>query len=272
MWNSYIKNIIRSILFRSHSPIWYLRKGSLILSDYGNYSRRKKIALNFSSFNISSLHHKGWTDELEIEKNLLDTVISYCNEISVSLDPLNQPPQFSTKKNFWRILVNKQNIDQHPVIKDFAKNSYFLKIASAYIGAEAVLSNVTLMKSYPTDWEFNKSQLWHLDGDDNKFLVFYLYCNIVDRNSGAFELIPKHFNKRRFIPRYFRKPNLLDAEVRKYSEPDQALEITGNSGKLFACDTAQVYHRGSRCKSNIRLALSIRYTSQEGLFPFDPIH
>ena len=263
---------MHSILFRSHSPIWYLRKASLRLFNFRDYSRRKKIALNYSSFKISSLHQQGWTDEIQIEKELLGTVISYCNEMSRSLDPLNHPPQYSSKKNFWRILINKQNIDQHPVVKDFAKSPEFLKIASAYIGEEAVLANVTLMKSYPTDWKFNKSQLWHLDGDDNKFLVFYLYCNVVDSNSGAFELIPKQFNKKRLIPRYFRKPNLQDAEVCKYSDPEQVLEITGNPGKLFACDTAQVYHRGSRCKSNIRLALSIRYTSREGLFYFDPIH
>lgn len=267
-----MRNIVHSILFRSHSPIWYLRKASLRLFNFVDCNRRKKFVLNYSSLNSSRLHYQGWTDEIEVEKNALETVISYCNEISKSLDPHNQPPQYSTKKNFWRILVNKKNVDQHPVIKDFAKNPEFLKIASAYIGEQAVLSNITLLKSYPTNREFNKSQLWHLDGDDNKFIVFYLYCNVVDKNSGPFELIPKNFNKKRFIPRYFRRPNLLDSEVCKYTDPNQALEIIGNSGKLFACDTAQVYHRGSRCKTNVRLALSIRYTSLEGLFYFDPIH
>jgi hypothetical protein len=145
--------------------------------------------------------------------------------------------------------------------------SNYMSLASGYLGQEASLSNLTLIKSYPIDKSPTHSQLWHLDADDSKLVVFYLYVSDVDKNCGPFELIPKKAMKNVFVPRFFRKYGLLDEEIRKYTCDFFPVLLTGPSGTMFACDTAKTYHRGSRCESSIRLALTFRYQTFTGLYP-----
>jgi hypothetical protein len=176
------------------------------------------------------------------------------------------------EKDFWRILINWENIDEHPMVKKFAQSSIFKNIASVYLGSEAVLSNITLMHSFPTTKKPKHSQLWHLDADDKRLVVFYVYVSDVTEESGPFECILPEYTKSTWRPKFLRKHTLQDSEIVKPEYIDKSFSIIGKSGTVFACDTATIYHRGSRCLSEDRIALSIRYSSFSGLYPVDPIH
>lgn len=264
-----IKKILNRTLYRGYSPLWWIRKCFLILSNFCEYSERKKrkpVQASDETY-IRNLNQEGFS-VIKFDEIKLSGVIDACMELSQKLEPLDEAPPESEGKDFWRLLVAGEEVKNHPILLNFARSQQFKNLASSYLGQEAVLSNVTLMKSYPIGRNPNHSQLWHLDADDARLVVFYLYINDVNSSNGPFELIPKSVMKHLSVPRYFRKYGMSDGEVKKYLTDYSTTSITGDSGTMFACDTATTYHRGSRCNSAIRLALAFRYQTFTGLFPF----
>ena len=168
------------------------------------------------------------------------------------------------------MLVNRDNVGEHKPVIEFASQATLKDMASAYLGEEAVLSDIALMKSFPTGREIKHSQLWHLDADDHKLVLFYVYCRDVDEETGPFVLARKSGMKRNFMPRFLRKYGFTDSELRQQCSRTLIVSVVGREGTVFA-DTAQAYHHGSRCLSKTRLALSIRYTTFSGLYPVQPI-
>jgi hypothetical protein len=260
--------LVRKVLYRGFSPLWFARKLLVILVSFPEYLRRRRSKKDVSlNRYIQKIREDGYT-LIDSDANEHAVVIAYCREISRKIDPHDQPPIKSGGKDFWRLLVNENNLADHPVILEFAKKTIFKSIASNYLGQEAELSTVTLMKSHPAGEDYSHSQLWHLDADDSKNLLFYLYINDVDNTNGPFELVPRSSMKPIFTPRFLRKYALTDRDLREYVHQFSVVAVTGASGTMFACDTCTVYHRGSRCESSVRLALSIRYQTFSGLYPF----
>jgi hypothetical protein len=260
---------LRNLLFRGFSPVWWVRKFLyLSLAPREAYKRRNwKSPQDSNDPEISNLNREGflslnfWGDEVT-------RVIDYCLHLSEKLDPLNQAPSQSEGKDFWRLLVAGEEVADHPTLLNFAHLQRWKTLASSYLGQEAVLSYVTLMKSYPIQKSPKHSQNWHLDADDSRNLVFYLYINDVTQHNGPFELIPKSAMKPLIRPRYFRKYAMSDQEINKYLKTFSPKSLIGVSGTMFACDTSTTYHRGSRCESSVRLALAFRYQTFTGLYPF----
>ena len=139
-------------------------------------------------------------------------------------------------KSFWHLLVDNGSIQSHPALLKFAKNELFKEIACGYLRTNAVLSGVTLMKSFPTDKSFNHSQLWHLDADDDRNIIFYLYISNVSRANGQLSF-SKNSQKKFLPPRFLRKHTHSDESVKKFHKRFNPVSITGPSGTMFACDS-----------------------------------
>jgi hypothetical protein len=260
---------LRNLFFRGFSPVWWGRKFlclSLGLREY--YERRNWISAHDpDDADIRNLNSEGFL-LINFFSEEVTKVINYCLQLSLKIDPLDEPPGPSEGKDFWRLLVSGEEVLNHPSLLNFARLDRWKTLSSSYLGQEAVLSQVVLMKSYPTQKNLKHSQNWHLDADDSRNLVFYLYINDVRRHNGPFELIPKSNMKPFVRPRYFRKYAMLDKEMSKYVKIFSPKSLTGSSGTIFACDTCTTYHRGSRCESSVRLALAFRYQTFTGLYPF----
>lgn len=265
MW---LTNFINRSIYRGFSPIWWLRKLCLTIFYFREYLRRKKWKSKgvIDENIVQHLNQEGFS-YIKFDKPRLSCVIQYCRLLSQELDPLDQPPPKSEGKDFWRFFVDGNNVKKHPILINFARSEYFKNLASAYLGQEAILSNLALIKSYPIDKSPTHSQVWHLDADDSRLLVFYLYVNDVNTNCGPFELIPKTTMKRVFTPRYFRKYGLSDKEMNKYTLSFCPTQLIGPPGTMFVSDTAKTYHRGSRSMSSTRLVLTFRYQTFTGLAP-----
>jgi hypothetical protein len=264
-----LKEILVGAVYRGYSPIWWIRKCFLILFNFREYSERKKwkpVQPSDESY-VRNLNQEGFS-VIKFDELQTSGVIDACLALSQKIDPLDEAPPESEGKDFWRLLVSGEEAKSHPIMLSFAHSPHFKSLASNYLGQEAVLSNVTLMKSYPIKNNPTHSQLWHLDADDARLVVFYLYINDVSSSNGPFELIPKSAMKYASEPRYFRRYGMSDARIKKYISDFSPKSLTGASGTIFACDTATIYHRGSRCESSIRLALSFRYQTFTGLYPF----
>lgn len=262
---------LKRVVYRGHSPYYYARKSLFNLQHRGEHLRRKKIARGYDGSLNGSLNREGWCD-IKLDPHSTAEAVAACCLIDQQKDPDNIEPPAGAGKDFWKFLVDSDSIQQHPELIRFAGQQRLREIASAYIGEEAILMNITLMKSYPTGRQIKHSQLWHLDGADDRQLLFYLYCSDVDNQSGPFALIEKSQMKPDWRPRFLRKYGYSDAEISGLAKDGAAVRsITGPAGTMFACDTARTYHQGSRCESKTRLALAIRYTTFSGLAPVNEI-
>lgn len=265
-----IVKALYTALNRGFSPVWWVRKFLLVIFGFREYCERKrhwKMPQGSSNEDVLTLEKEGFL-LIKFTGSEVARVIDYCLQLSEKLDPLNEPPTQSEGKDFWRLLVAGDGVKDHPILLNFARFYRWKALASSYLGQEAILSNVTLMKSYPVQRSPKHSQRWHLDADDSKNLVFYLYINDVTQHNGPFELIPKSLIKPIIWPRYFRKYAMSDEEIKKYVRTLTPKSLVGTSGAMFACDTATTYHRGSRCESSVRLAFAFRYQTFTGLYPF----
>ena len=90
----------------------------------------------------------------------------------------------------------------------------------------------------------------------------------VDEGAGPFVLTPRNGIRKSWLPRLFRKHGYTDSDFISRFRPAEINMVFGRVGTLFACDTVNSYHYGSRCISpKSRLALSFRYSSFSDLYP-----
>src|SRR5262249_54005089 len=153
--------------YRGHSPYFYARKSLFNLRNWRERRRRKKFAQGCDVSKNGPLNRDGWC-EIVLDPTSVNEAVSYCCLVDREKDPHNTPPEASSGKDFWRFLVSHESIGQHPDLIRFASHPQLKEIASSYIGEEAVLMDVSLMKSYPTGRQIKHSQLWHLDGADSR--------------------------------------------------------------------------------------------------------
>lgn len=263
--------LLKKYLYRGHSPYYYIRKHLFNLTNWREHQFRKQISpANVDRQAIDKLKREGWCP-VDLPAQAVQQAADYCRRLENEKYPSDTPPDQTAGKDFWRLLIDRKNLPEHPQIIQFASADEFKNIASAYLGEEAVLADISLMKSYPTGRTAKHSQLWHLDAADSAMVLFYLYCRDVDENAGPFTLIRKDQMKPFLRPRGLRKHGYTDEEIMQMCPPSAVVAVNGPAGTMFACDTAQTYHQGSRCKTNTRLALAIRYTTFSGLYPVDPI-
>jgi hypothetical protein len=246
---------IKTHIYRGHSPYFYLRKFFFNLTHWRERLRRRQFARACDRSQNEILNQEGWCEIKRLDPQSVSHIVN------------DEPPKEGPGKDFWRLLVDSETVKNYPDIVRFAGQDALKKLASAYLGEEAVLSDITLMKSYPTGKQIKHSQMWHLDGGDSRLLLFYVYCRDVDDTAGPFAMISKSDMKPISRPRFMRKHGYTDSEIGALAKPGATKSITGPAGTVFACDTAQTYHQGSRCETKTRLALGIRYTTFSGLYP-----
>src|SRR5690348_11824623 len=237
---------IKVLTYRGHSPYYYLRKLLFNIINWREHRRRQQWARTCDRSHNGTLETEGWC-EVSVDPRWVSETVAYCQGLDRKMDPENLSPQAGGGKDFWRLLIDNASVKNFPEVIRFSAQSRLKEIASAYLGEEAVLANVSLMKSYPTGRQVKHSQLWHLDAADSRMLLFYLYCSDVDDQAGPFTVVEKSRMKPDWRPRFLRKYGYSDSEIVDLAEPGCTRSITGPAGTMFACDSAQTYHQGSRC-------------------------
>ncbi len=263
---------LKRLFLKTHSPYYYLRKAFYILGHLGEYLRRRKVYFRlkesgeYEATVVSSMERRGWS-VVPYSGALLNEVTNYCAELGAKAGVPEKIEAVTPGKYFWNLLITPENIREHPQVFSLASDPYFKNLATMYLGEEAVLSNITLMHSYPLDLPPTHSQLWHVDADDTRILTFFLYCNDVDEETGPFTLVSKDAITNTWMPRWLRRYGYNDEKFKAKFKPREIKQIVGPKGMLFVADPVAIYHYGSRCTSKPRLALSFRYSTFSGLFP-----
>lgn len=263
---------IKRYIYKAHSPYYYARKYFFMLRNLGEFLRRKtayqdlKKSGDFDAEVVNSVEKHGWS-LVPYANPLLTEVVEHCAEVAAKSPVPEKIAVVTPGKYFWDLLITPENIQEHPQVFKLASDPYFKNLATMYLGEEAVLSNITLMHSYPVDLPPTHSQLWHIDADDTKMLTFFIYCNDVDEEAGPFTLAPKDEITPSGLPPFLRKYGYNDETFRAKFEPRTIKRVSGPKGTFFVADVVATYHFGSRCASRPRIALSFRYSTFSGLFP-----
>jgi len=268
---SLVRSVFFKLFFRGNSPVYYARKYFINFIDFvfrkksRIYTPNKSNALIVKRL-LPSFSSKGFA-VLGNDAPNSRQIIDLCESLKEKYFSVSGR-EATGEKNFWYKISNDEELLKDKVVSDFVLNDFFIDFAAIYLKEKAYLNDVSLLYSIPNNKQPTHSQLWHMDADDSKMVTFFLYCSDVDKGSGPFVVADKHFYRRKFLPKWFRKHGMNDSSFFDDFCPEEGVvEILGSKGTLFACDTTNAYHYGSRCDSNERLALTFRFLTYSSLYP-----
>ncbi|MBD2691078.1 GSCFA domain-containing protein [Anabaena catenula] len=153
--------------------------------------------------------------------------------------------------------IEERQLIENPIIQDLISDRFILEVAQSYCGCSVTNANVSMWwstnfsNSQPSSLD---AQLYHWDGDQIKFLKFFIYLTDVDTNNGPHCYVKgSHTTKPTAL---LRDGRFLDEEIEKYYDQDQIIEIAGSRGTIIAADT-RGFHKGKPVQSGHRLILQV---------------
>lgn len=202
----------------------------------------------------------------KLPKEVVSRLYKYATETRVLI-----PPAYDKKINYdpnnlvseiYRF--NMADLLQNEDIQSLIMDPVFINIARNYFGSEPIFDgpnmwwNTAFLKEASTE----AAQLYHFDLERIKWLKMFIYLNDVTGENG-----PHRFIKGTHLPGS-KPPEILkrgyvrvsDAELQKYYEKEDFIEVCGEAGTIFVGDT-KCWHKGSVVKKSHRLALELQYTS-----------
>lgn len=129
-----------------------------------------------------------------------------------------------------------------------------LRIAADYLGCMPTLSSIGVRWSFPCD-DPVRSQLFHRDVDDWRFLKLFVYLTDVDEEAGPHCFVRTSHRSAFGLTAKAYTPEELE---RRYGAERMA-RVTGPRGTCFMADTLGI-HRGSPPTTRPRLILQAQYS------------
>ena len=195
-------------------------------------------------------------------------------------DEIRQKKYLRRKDRFLRNLLNDFDLQENPVLVDFALSAPVLGMATRYLGAVPYLCRVDLVYSLPRPNTDNvASQLFHVDPEGLTQVKFFIHAYDVGEPEGPFTFIPADETERiiaavRALRRRQGKPHsgrYLDEEIEAVGGTQSIVRLQGPTGDGVAIDTSRCLHMGSRVRPGaFRLCLYLQYcTTPEQTNVFD---
>jgi hypothetical protein len=130
-----------------------------------------------------------------------------------------------------------------------------LRIAADYIGCKPTISSVGVRWSFPAAEEGTRTQQYHRDLDDWRFLKLFIYLTDVDSASG-----PHTFVKSSHRSAFGLKAKAYEqAELETRFGAEAITAVTGPRGTSFLADTLGI-HRGTSPVDRPRLIFQVQYS------------
>jgi hypothetical protein len=140
-----------------------------------------------------------------------------------------------------------------------------VKMVGEYIGTLPLLMDIILMYSPNASDIPATSQHYHLDAQDIRTIIVYLFLHDVDKDGGPFVALTAAASERCARLMNYKKVGenrrVSDAFVNAHIRPDEKHIFTGPAGSLFVCDTDRCFHYGSRCAARPRFVIAFHYVS-----------
>jgi hypothetical protein len=159
-------------------------------------------------------------------------------------------------------------VEKSPAISRLTKDTAFINIARAYIGAEPILIRTRMWWSFPAarvsdaDLHAAAQERFHFDMNGWRTLKFFFYLTSTSERDGAHRCILGSHTRRpmkyQFTPTLGRATEELEESFGK----ERFVTITGEAGSGFAEDPF-LFHTGSLCQDRPRLILEIEYGASQ---------
>jgi hypothetical protein len=264
-------NKLRSKYYGPGSPLRYVRKATLELTNPGATRLRSKLGAEIASDlpanlqqRLSELETKGFAEAGdEIDSQLLTEMIAAAEARLAS--------STSGKKihEFFSSISQPEDLRADSIYVRFALQPAVQKLACAYFNNTVpYLCSAHLLLSRGRDAkEWINSQLWHLDYADCRTLRFWVYITDVTAvEDGPFTYMPVEPSKK--VPNTFYPKRVTDEQIAAAGLADEARQVYGRKGKIFYIDTSRCYHLGSRLKDGkTRLVYDATFLTHKHLYP-----
>jgi hypothetical protein len=220
--------------------------------DVSQFKREGLMALPIGNFEKTVLH-----------------VIEYCEKIYKESATFEN----KTKKNYLRAIYKDLDFEPSSPILELAFHKEIVSIVARCINDFPVLANIALYYSPPsngeTELQFEGSQLFHMDEEDNTLCKLWLLIDNVSESDGPTVIIKKDRSSEIASKLRYKKGQKIssDDKLLKNILDSDLLSITGSKGDIFLLDTAGVFHYGSRVSgdSKGRYMLMISYSTSFNL-------
>lgn len=264
-------NKLRSKYYGPGSPLRYMRKVTLELSNPGATRLRTKLGGEIASNlpanlqqRLSDLETKGFAEAGdEIDPQLLAELIQ------ASEARLAGHEEATKIHEFFSTISQPEDLQLGSIYVRFALQPAVQKLACAYFNNTVpYLCSANLLLSRGRDAkEWINSQLWHLDYSDCRTLRFWVYITDVTAvEDGPFTYMP--VGPSRKVPNTFFPRRVTDEQMAAAGLADEACQVYGKKGKVFYIDTSRCYHLGSRLKEGkTRLVYDATFLTHKHLYP-----
>jgi hypothetical protein len=141
----------------------------------------------------------------------------------------------------------------------------FVKMIGNYIGTLPILFDALFMYSPNLEDIAGTSQHYHLDAQDVRTVIVYLFLHDIESDGGPFIALTAAASERVARQLGYRKTGrtqrVTDSVVEPHIAPHERRIFTGPAGSLFVCDTDRCLHYGSRSATRPRYVVALHYVS-----------
>ena len=179
---------------------------------------------------------------------------------------MNMSESLKTSKKSFLLnhALDMFNPDHKPLL-DLATDPELLAIIAEYLGDVPVLASIAIWFS-PNDGDtIQRSQLFHIDGEDSRQIKCFLPIETVTSDSGPLTILSAEDSEEVYTTlkrqkRITKRNEKLEDEVIYDLIPEKRkVQVTGNPGTVAMVDTSRCYHYGSRPAKHSRLQLHVQY-------------
>ncbi len=187
----------------------------------------------------------------------LDEVVAACRAVYQRHEnELNK----SVNKVYFFNLLNAGDLQQYPVLLDFALSAPITEAATGYMGQIPRLNSIGVFYSSVND-TVSGSQMYHVDGDALAQVKGFINAWEVAPGGGEFTFVPKPRTTETMRSRGLQKM-LSDTDLTTIVPDSEQIRVFGPPGSGVLCDTSRCLHQGSRARERPRLLFQFQYVSR----------
>ncbi len=213
------------------------------------------------------------SDEIDPKKGFLvldladnagvQAAIAYARQV---VEEMRDPALAGSSKKSFK-LGRRLSLDQdslNPVF-ELTRSGLFLSIISRYLGSFPALLSANVWYSPNTEF-VGSSQLFHIDGVDQRQVKVFVFLEPVTEESGPLTVIPADATERCFAQLQSsgtvkQRPDRVTDDQMTALGDQPGIPLTGPAGTVAFVDTCRCYHFGSRPGNRPRAILMLQFTS-----------
>lgn len=160
-----------------------------------------------------------------------------------------------------RYQFTKQDLIEVPAVQNIVTDGLFLYLAQQYLHAPPICDLVymwwsTAYLSEPNDYA---AQLFHIDLDRMKFILFFIYLTDVTPETGPHVFVSGSHLRSNRPSKIMRDGKIPDDVIDKYF-PGKVKELTGARGTILMVDTLG-FHKGKKLLQGDRLMFEVSFAN-----------